>query len=76
MSESVPNTNDHLVCSPNYGPLLVIDYITAPNIQGYQNWTLIWELPIYGIPILWRYADIQGILTGLHITWGGYRATP
>ena len=27
--------------SQNYGPLLVVDYITAPNIQGYQNGILI-----------------------------------
>ena len=25
----------------HYGPLLVIDYITAPNVEGYQNGTLI-----------------------------------
>ena len=30
-------------CSQNYGPLfvIVIDCTTAPNIQGYQNGTLI-----------------------------------
>ena len=28
-------------CSPNYGPLFVIGSITVPNIQGYQNGTLI-----------------------------------
>ena len=29
-------------CSQNIGPFLVIDYTTAPNIQGYQNGTLMW----------------------------------
>ena len=28
-------------CSQNYEPLLVLDYITAPNIYDYQNGTLI-----------------------------------
>ena len=28
-------------CSHNHGPFLVIDYIAAPHIQGYQNKTLI-----------------------------------
>ena len=28
--------------SQNNGPRLVIDCATAPNIQGYQNGTLIW----------------------------------
>ena len=23
--------------SQDYGPLLVIDYVTTPNIEGYQN---------------------------------------
>ena len=27
----------------NYGPVLVMNYNTAPNIKGYQNGTLIWE---------------------------------
>ena len=30
-----------MVCSQNYGPLLVTDDITAPNMQGNQNRTLI-----------------------------------
>ena len=25
----------------NYGPLLATEYIAAPNIKAYQNWTLI-----------------------------------
>ena len=25
-------------CSQNYGPLLVTNYITAPDILGYHNW--------------------------------------
>ena len=29
-------------CSQNDGPLLIIDYITAPNIYGNKNGTLIW----------------------------------
>ena len=34
--------------SHKYGPLLVIDidYVTAPNIWGYQNGTLIFKIPI------------------------------
>ena len=32
-------------CSQNHGPLLGIDYITAPNIQGYQNGTRILGTP-------------------------------
>ena len=24
-------------CSQNHGPLWVVDYFTAPNIQGYQS---------------------------------------
>ena len=28
-------------CSQNYEPLLVVDYITAPNTQSYPNGTLI-----------------------------------
>ena len=28
-------------CSQNYGPLWVIDYITAPNIYRYYNGTLV-----------------------------------
>ena len=31
----------HVGCSQNYGHLLVIDYIMAPAIWGYQKWTLI-----------------------------------
>ena len=31
----------HRGCSENYGPVLVIDYITAPNMLGYQNRILI-----------------------------------
>ena len=27
--------------SQNYGPLSVIGYLTAPNIEGYQNETLV-----------------------------------
>ena len=27
--------------SSRLGPLLVVDYITAPNVQGYQNGTII-----------------------------------
>ena len=30
-------------CSQNYGPLSVMDYITAPNIWGYPNRTLIFR---------------------------------
>ena len=30
-----------MVCSSNYGPLLVMDVITAPHSKGYQNGTLI-----------------------------------
>ena len=33
----VPETMEHVGCSRNSGPLMVIDYIRAPNIQGYQN---------------------------------------
>ena len=29
------------------GPLLVIEYITAPNIHGYQTGTLILQLPMW-----------------------------
>ena len=36
----------------NPSPLLVIDYISAPNIQGYQNGTLIWELFTYCSPFM------------------------
>ena len=40
--------------SPNYGPLAFIDYIAAPHIQGYQDWTLIlgnlFILPLTGFP--------------------------
>ena len=31
----------NLSCSQDYGPPLVICYIMAPIIQGYQNWTLV-----------------------------------
>ena len=27
-------------CSQNYGPLLVVDYLAAPNAEGYQDGTL------------------------------------
>ena len=30
-----------LGCSRNYGPLLVIDYLAAPNILGCQNGSLL-----------------------------------
>ena len=39
-------------CSHNYGPLLVIDYITAPNTGGYQKGTLMLEtthIPDHGL---------------------------
>ena len=40
-------TTTHMGCPQNYGPLGVIDYIymTAPNISGYQNGTLILGIP-------------------------------
>ena len=37
----------HLGCSQKCGPLVGITFITAPNTLGYQNGTLIWELPLY-----------------------------
>ena len=30
----------HLGCSQKYGPLLVLDYIAAANISGYQTGTI------------------------------------
>ena len=37
--------HSHMGGSQNYGPLLGRHYITAPNIQGYQNGTLILGTP-------------------------------
>ena len=37
--------------SQNYGPHLAIDYITAPNIWGYQNGTLHFK---YQIPLAFQ----------------------
>ena len=39
-------TLEFMGCFQNCGPLWVIDYITAPNIQGYQDGTQLWKLPI------------------------------
>ena len=33
--------NYHMGRSQNYGPLVVMSYIAVPDIQGYQNGTLI-----------------------------------
>ena len=38
-----------MVYSLNCGPLLVMRYTTATNIQGYQTGTLVWERVIGGI---------------------------
>ena len=35
-------TATHMGCPQNYGPILVIPYLAAPNISGYQIRTLIW----------------------------------
>ena len=37
----VLNPHHHLGDSQNYGPFLATSYITAPDIYGYQNGTLI-----------------------------------
>ena len=42
----------YMGCSPNYGPLLGIDSITAPNIYGCQNGTLILGTTIYGLGLM------------------------
>ena len=34
----IKTANSTRGCSQNYGPLLVTDYITAPDILGYHNW--------------------------------------
>ena len=45
-------------CPQNYEPLLVIEYISAPNILGYQNGTVI--LGTLHIRIVWVYRGYVG----------------
>ena len=42
-----------LGCSQKYGPLLVIDYITATNSKGYQNGAFILgAIHLFGLEVL------------------------
>ena len=42
----------HMGCSQNDGPLLVMEYTTAPSIEGYQNSSLILGNPNITTPVI------------------------